>query len=381
MPAIGDDHVAAAAEQEVRELARPRAKRTRRAQLEGVVGRGEQVGRPADAHRREPGERLVARRLDADAALDVGAESRPASSIGRPCRRSARRRSCRAAASAFDRGRRPAAAAARRAARTQVGHRVGRAGPAQRPRPRPHRACACGSSSSGRGVEQRRGIERVVLDRAAPRRPPPARAALRALVAAGVRVRDDDHRQARGRVASASVDEPARPTRRSAAASAGSISSPQERRTAGSARAAASGSASRAGQRRGVAVVAGDVDHDDRARRARGRASATASLSRRTACEPPKTSSDALVRGDVERIARRPRGRSPATSRIGVPGHEAAAGRAPRSAAQVASNDDRDRAWPAARSARTLRPGMTLPSHSTIGMRSGAAARRTGIAT
>jgi hypothetical protein len=37
-----------------------------------VVDRREEVGRAADAHRREPGERLVARRLDADPALDRG---------------------------------------------------------------------------------------------------------------------------------------------------------------------------------------------------------------------------------------------------------------------------------------------------------------------
>ena len=52
--------------------ARPR-ETDKGAELECVVRRGEEVGRPAHPHRREPGERLVARRLDADPALDVGA--------------------------------------------------------------------------------------------------------------------------------------------------------------------------------------------------------------------------------------------------------------------------------------------------------------------
>ena len=71
---------------------RARANRTSAAQLEHVVHGREQVGRAADPHRREARQRLVARGLDADAALDVrpdgdrveGAPAVP--SRGRPAR-------------------------------------------------------------------------------------------------------------------------------------------------------------------------------------------------------------------------------------------------------------------------------------------------------
>ena len=72
MPRVGDDHVAPPPEDDVLEPARA-GEADQGAQLVGVVDRREQVGRAADAHRREPGERLVARRLDPDPALDVGA--------------------------------------------------------------------------------------------------------------------------------------------------------------------------------------------------------------------------------------------------------------------------------------------------------------------
>ena len=71
-PRVGDDHVAPPPEDDVLERARA-SEANEGAQLVGVVDRREQVGRAADAHRREPGERLVAGRLDPDPALDVGA--------------------------------------------------------------------------------------------------------------------------------------------------------------------------------------------------------------------------------------------------------------------------------------------------------------------
>src|SRR5205085_4841678 len=46
-----------------------------RAQLEEVVHLREEIGRATNAHRREPRERFVARRFDADAPLDVRAQA------------------------------------------------------------------------------------------------------------------------------------------------------------------------------------------------------------------------------------------------------------------------------------------------------------------
>ena len=57
-PGIGDDHIAAPPEQEVRHAAGP-GELDQRPQLERVVRHREQVGRATDAHRREPGQRLV----------------------------------------------------------------------------------------------------------------------------------------------------------------------------------------------------------------------------------------------------------------------------------------------------------------------------------
>ena len=69
------------------------------------------------------------------------------------------------------------------------------------------------------------------------------------------------------------------------------------------------------------------------------------------------------------------------TSRIGVPVRKHGRfGAAVASVRQVASNETASAA--ASRAvARTARPGMTLPSHMTTGMPSGAAAIRTGTAT
>ena len=90
-------------------------------------------------------------------------------------------------------GQRPALGGRQRRARRPRPQRPGRA---ERPGGGRHRARAGpGSSRMRAAVEQRRGVERLVVDRARP--PPPRRApGVRALVAGGVRVRDDDHRQA-----------------------------------------------------------------------------------------------------------------------------------------------------------------------------------------
>ena len=188
-----------------------------RAQLEGVVGGGEQVGRAADAHRREPGERLVARRLDPDPPLDVGAGRDRVEGASRSCRAGPRD-------AALDRRRvgqrlaaRPRPARARRPRRRRAG--------------RPSaRAAADIADVARRVVEDARGVEERRRRRtprrrpAAPRRPRPARARWRA---GGRRRAGTARRPSAGpsAVTSASVDEPARPTTRSAAASAASISS------------------------------------------------------------------------------------------------------------------------------------------------------------
>ena len=139
-----------------RSLPRPRTKcgRSRvageadeRPQLVGVVDGREQVGRPADAHRREPGERLVARRLDPDPALDVGARSRSASK-------------------ARDHA---AAAAARHDARCSLGVREGLARSAAA-RTSSATASAAPGRPSAAGRRRHRGVAPRVVEERRPRR-------------------------------------------------------------------------------------------------------------------------------------------------------------------------------------------------------------------
>ena len=196
-----------------------------RPQLERVVRDGEQVGRPADAHRREPGQRLVARRLDPDPALDLGPERdrveggaarSPAAVIAGVCR-APERRSIVAPVRAAAGARRPRGRARRRRRRQPAGRARG---------PRP---------PSGRGAPGRRGSPRR---RAGPRRrmprrrraapPRPRRAGGRS--PAGGRRRAGTGTTTIGlpsAVTSARVELPARPTIRSAATSASAISAPR----------------------------------------------------------------------------------------------------------------------------------------------------------
>ena len=187
------------------------------AQLEDVVDGREQVGRSADAHRREPRQRLVARGLDADPALDVRSDrDRVERGRGGHAADPRARRSMMAAV-----GQRLAPCGGEH----EVGHGVRRPGPAERAGRRGHREVG------RRIVEQRRGIEQCRRRRSASSSTSRRRAGLDELRGhwpAGARRHADTGRRRIGRpraVTSASVDEPARPTTRSAAASAASMSS------------------------------------------------------------------------------------------------------------------------------------------------------------
>ena len=157
-----------------------------RAQLERVVDGREQVGRAADPHRREPGQRLVPRRLDADPALDLRPDGDRVEGGRRrsrePPRGSGARRS--PASGSGSRG--------RRRARGRRPHRPPRADRAPR--------AAADIAEVGRRVveqrrrlEQRRRIEVVVVDESAGAGLDEL-AGVGRLVAGRVRIRDDDDR-------------------------------------------------------------------------------------------------------------------------------------------------------------------------------------------
>ena len=177
----------------MRQLARAREP-DEGAQLEDVVHRREQVGRAADAHRREARQRLVARRLDADPALDVGPDRDRVERHGR-------RRSCRGHAA------RPLSDARSARRRAAARRSAARRAPARPPRPRlPGRPSAraaaaiveralAGSSSSAAASSSASASK----SSSSTRRAAPASTSARGvgpLVAGGVRVRDDDDRQA-----------------------------------------------------------------------------------------------------------------------------------------------------------------------------------------
>ena len=176
--------------------------------------------------------------------------------------------------------------------------------------------------------------------------------------------------------ASASVEAPARPTARSAAASA-SVMSSWRNGIRPVAVAEARRAAPRAPRPR-RRTPSSPVTWTTRTRStSRGSAASTASLIRRTACDPPNTS---RIRSPA---GRRRRARlvdvDPVSERIGRPGRRTRAG-APEG--RGASRRGSRRARSARRATnRTDRPGTTLPSHSTLGMRSTDAASSVGIAT
>ena len=262
------------------------------AQLEQVVDLGEEVGRAADAHRREARQRLVARRLDADAALDVGAQ-----------RAGPRRRSGGAAAEV---------------AVTAAPATIALDGVVRR-----QRLAARRGPGAGRRWPRRR---RAGRRRGWPRASPPA---------VGLVEDSDAPRAGPAPSKSASSTTMAAP----ASASAARVGALVRRRRAGRAPRSAAARARRLGQRRRAGAAHEQVgghqrvghlvaqerhrpvalaqlgrqrlaplERRRRSRRRRSRAgrpsaltssgsaSATASLRRRTACEPPKTSSTRHVR-------------------------------------------------------------------------------------
>ena len=224
---------------------RVRANRTSARSSWRVVDGREQVGRPADPHRREPGERLVARGLDPDPALDVGADRDGVErrDHGRRGRHRAPPRDSRSIAA----GSGSVVRVGRR--HHKLRHGVGGSRPGHRPRGGGHHHVPRRILEQGGRIEQRLGIERLVLD-------DPRRAGLGEhrgigpLVAGGMRIRDDDHRQAqRGHLgqrgsAGASHDEVRGRER-------GQHLVAKERRTAGTEPRSGAGSASRAGERGG----------------------------------------------------------------------------------------------------------------------------------
>ena len=350
---------------QVRQLARP-GEADEGAQLERVVGGREQVGRAADAHRREPRQRLVARRLDPDPALDVGA--------GRERVEGRRSSAALAAREPLDRGRLRQRAAG-----------PPRPGPARRPRrPRPAGRARGPRRTSRRARPGRRGARprRAARRRRTPRRrragPRPPRPGSRRWPAGGRRRADTARRPSAGRGRS---PRPASTSRRDRRPGPRRRARPASRRagtgTAGSGRAARPGRRLAAGQRRRIAVVAGHVDDrhpldepgqrlGDRGVEAADRLRAAEDEEHALVRRRRRAAAAAATRSDRRDVADR------------RPGHVArATRRAPASVRQVASNETASAA--ASRAvARTARPGMTLPSHMTTGMPSGAAAIRTG---
>ena len=232
----------------MRDAARPREP-DERAQLEQVVDLTNRSAGPPTRIVVNRRERLVARRLDADAALDVRPDrrtrrtARPAMADVTPAA-PRRRRSIVAGV-----GQRPALGEREHELRDGVGGaRAGRA-PG---RPRASRACAGRVVEDAPPPEQRRGVELLVVDE--PRRPGLDERA-RVRHAGGPRRAGTGRRPSAGRArsASASVDEPARPTTRSAAASA-SVMSSRRNGYGGSARARPPAGRSRAASARRVAV-------------------------------------------------------------------------------------------------------------------------------
>ena len=220
-----------------------------RPQLERVVGHGEQVGRAADAHRGEPGERLVARRLDPDPALDLGPErdrvERRGAAPAIASSPGVRAASCRELPrAALDRRPGPAAAGARR--------RPGRARRRRRRRPAGRARAAAAAIRAWRA-----GSSRIAAasSRAA------ASNASSSMSQAGARPRPAVGRSPAGgrpragtgtttsgmpsAVASASVELPARPTIEVGGDQGGGHLGPEERVRPVARRARSAGSASR----------------------------------------------------------------------------------------------------------------------------------------
>ena len=230
--------------------------------------------------------------LTPDAPRDVAARGRRGRAAPVASRHAAGP-GARAASCGHGVARRGAAAARRGRAGSRRPRPPRRAGPWTAP-PRPSRRAATGRRGCATASTQGLGVERLVLDQLRRAGVDELRG-VRPLVRAGVRVRHDDERQPeRGdlgerRRAGAADDEVGRRQRLEqplAQERLGPVARPQSPPAASLARASAPAQALRPG----------DVDHDGRARRAAAAPPATASLNRRTACEPPKITTQPRVR-------------------------------------------------------------------------------------
>src|SRR5450759_2549202 len=331
---IRDHHVAAPAQEGVRHI--PSAGQPDESpQLERVDGGRVEIGRAANAHRREPGERLVPGGPDPEAALDLGPEPdrvegvahRSAPPPGAPVPGAAPPPALVASPPALCDPTGPAPPAARRAISADGGYATriaaastSRATASAAPGLAPPRAaalmarCPTGSSSSRAAATSASASKSASSTTWAA----PVAAYASALArwwpaACGYGTQTIGSPNA---AASASVDEPARPTTRSAAASAAVISPARNgngryrsRRSGGSASRTASISA----------WPASPVTWSTQQRSpSRPSAPATAALKRRTACDPPTTRSRRGAAGIPSRS--RAASRSIARgSRIGVP--------------------------------------------------------------
>ena len=192
---IADDDVAPPPQHEVRDGARAREP-DERAQLEGVAHDREQVRGTADAHRREPGERLVARGLDADPALDVGPDrdrvERGRRIGGRDRGHAGSPRDRRSMASGVG------PRAPRRGGHHEIRDGVRGAGSTERRAPPP--TSRGGRAGSSRMVAASSSAPASKASSSTSRAAPASTSWLRvgALVAGGVRIRHDDHRQTQG---------------------------------------------------------------------------------------------------------------------------------------------------------------------------------------
>ena len=318
---VADDQVRAAADEDQGDVARAREAHDA-AQLEEVVHLREQVGRTADAHRREARQRLLARRLDAQPALDVRAQRAPR----RRCRGAGRRTEAARSISGREPGRGASTLGGLRQRPCSARARSRSAACRRRARADPGRGCA-GPSPPRAGrrpgwparPERAGAIERPRRRPAARHRPRDEARGVGALVAGRVRVGHDDHGQAGGRQPRPASRSRRGPTSRSAADERLGHVLAQERDTGRYRSRRSAGSASRARQRVGEGGLAGDVDarraRSTRAGSGRGHGLVEAAHRLRSA----EDRAGRAVRRQPQPVARPRRGPGRPRARMGVP--------------------------------------------------------------